>query len=887
MSVTGSKILVFDRRMKEERDYWVARLSGETNLSNLRLDYSRSGSYSGDIDTVEVSLPKEVCRKLTELTGGGSFLLYTTLMAALKICLRMHTGSTSIVVGSPAFRQNDSPYQSDNVLAIVDYVDDKLSFRQLLLDVRQTLSDAYARQHYPFDRLVRDLGLQGIENKCPLFDVALVLKDIHCYMPEVKNDITITLAKEPDRISGRVVFNKSIFKRGSIECFTRHFVNVLQAGLENTNALISELRMLTEAERYQLLVEWNDTRMEYPKDTCIHELFEIQVERAADAVAIVFEDQHLTYRELNARASQLAHHLQGLGVGPEVLVGLCVERSVEMVVGILGTLKAGGAYVPLDPVYPKDRLAFMLQDAQVSVLLTQRRLVTGVPKLGTRVVCLDTDREVIARTSEENPSSGVMAGNLAYIIYTSGSTGKPKGVLIEHRGLCNMSEMQIRTFGLESKDRVFQFSSLSFDASAFEIFMALRVGATLCLGTLENLLPGLPLLRLLQDSGVTIVTLTPSTLAALPAEKLPTLRIINVAGEACPAGLVSRWAENRRFFNLYGPTEGTIWTTAAQCVDDGQKPSIGRPIANTQIYILDAHQQPVAVGVPGELCIGGVGLARGYLNQAERTAEAFIPKSFPPSIPPIGGEERGGARLYRTGDLARYLPDGNIEFLGRVDRQVKVRGFRIELGEIEAVLAQYPVVQDTVVMVWEDGAGDKRLVAYVVATPGLWAQGPKADGQEPAVSELRRFLGEKIPEYMVPSAFVTLEALPLTPNGKVDRRALPPPDQTRPELGIAFVAPRTQTEEVLAGIWTQILDIERVGIHDNFFELGGHSLLATQAISRLRDVFQVELPLRCLFETPTVAGLAQAIDDAQAEPSAGGTTAAFEVFEEGREEGRL
>jgi len=482
-----------------------------------------------------------------------------------------------------------------------------------------------------------------------------------------------------------------------------------------------------------------------------------------------------------------------------------------------------------------------LEDTQVSLLFTQQRLVKSLPKHRASVICLDTGWEVIGQESEETPINGGTVDNLAYVIYTSGSTGTPKGVMVPHRGFESLTQEQARIFNVKSDSRVLQFSSLSFDASIFEIVMALLNGATLCLGTQDSLLPGSNLIRLLRDQEIAIVTLPPSALAALPVEKIPTLRTINVAGEVCSAGLVARWAANHRFFNLYGPTETTIWATAAELDDGSRTPHIGRPIGNTQIYILNSQLQPVPVGVPGELYIGGVGVTRGYLNRPELTADRFISNPF---------SDEPNARLYKTGDLARYLPDGNIEFLGRIDHQVKIRGFRIELGEIEAVLAQHPAAREVVVIVREDNPGDKRLLAYIILNQ------PKSLD----AADLRAFLKQKLPDYMIPTAFITMDAFPLTPNGKIDRRALPAPEQAQISAGKTFVSPRTPVEETLVKIWEEILGLKRIGVQDNFFDLGGHSLLATQVMSRLQGTFQVEIPLRNFFESPTVAELAELIE---------------------------
>ncbi len=603
----------------------------------------------------------------------------------------------------------------------------------------------------------------------------------------------------------------------------------------------------------------------------VHNLFEMQVEQSPDSVAVVFEKQEnefseqsfgehidenvhnfLTYQQLNHRANQLAHYLQTIGTGPEVLVGLCVERSLLAIVGILGILKAGGAYLPLDPNYPKERLAFMLEDSQASILLTQKHLVNFLPAKEARIICLDSDwQTIIAPQSSANPNSKVTPDNLAYVIYTSGSTGKPKGVLIPHAGIGNLAQEQIRIFDIQANSRVLQFASLSFDASVSEIFMALLAGATLVLATRDTLMPGRALLKLLRQQRITTVTLPPSALAVLPVEELPDLRSLIVAGEACPGELINRWASaGRRFFNAYGPTEATVCTTIAECTPGIGKPPIGYPIANKQVYLLDEQLKPVDIGVPGEIYIGGLGLARGYLNRPELTAEKFIyQENFPTT------------RLYKTGDLGRYLPDGSLEFLGRIDEQVKIRGHRIELGEIEAVLGQHPSVRQAAVTAREDIPGKKRLVAYVV--PNSDREDWEVENLLPSsklVSELRNFLQEKLPDYMVPDRFMLLAALPITPNGKVDRKALPAPDTSRPELAQKYIPPRTPLEKSLAEIWAEVLGIELVGIEDNFLELGGQSLLAITIVSRIRDKYQVDLPMRSLFDSPTIAQLARQIE---------------------------
>jgi aspartate racemase len=567
-----------------------------------------------------------------------------------------------------------------------------------------------------------------------------------------------------------------------------------------------------------------------------------------NAVAAVFGSEQLTYQQLNYRANQLAHHLQKLGVGPEVLVGVFVERSLEMMVGLLGILKAGGAYVPLEPAYPKERLAFMLSDSQVSVLLTQEKLLTGLPEQGALAICLDTGWGLISQESEENLNSGVNAANLAYIIYTSGSTGKPKGTMIVHQGLVNYLSWCIKTYAVADGVGSPVHSSIGFDATITSLFSPLLVGQRVVFLPEKQEIEALSAV-LCSQSNFSLVKITPAHLALL-SELLPSkqaagqTRALIIGGEALSKKSISFWqthAPETRLINEYGPTETVVgccvYEVPAQTTLSGLVP-IGRPIANTQLYILDRSLQPVPIGVTGELHIGGDGLARGYLNQTDLTTQKFIPNPF---------SNQPGERLYKTGDLARYLPDGNIEFLGRIDNQVKIRGFRIELGEIEAVLGQHPAIDETVVMVREDVPGDKRLVAYVVVNQAT----------APTVSQLHQFLKQKLPEYMIPSAIVKLEALPLTPNGKVDRRALLALDTARAELQSAFVVPRDTLELQLAHIWEDVLNVRPIGVTDNFFTLGGHSLLAVRLLAQIEKAFGKNLPLATLFQSPTIEQLAK------------------------------
>jgi amino acid adenylation domain-containing protein len=653
-------------------------------------------------------------------------------------------------------------------------------------------------------------------------------------------------------LSAELQYDANLFSAEEMECLAGRFRTLLASAAGNPEVSVDELEILTGAEQQRLLVEFNDTEADYPKDKCIHQLFEEQAARTPNNVAIAFAGRHLTYAELNARANQLAHHLQALGVGPEVPVGICMERCLEIVVGLLGIIKAGGAYVPLDPAYPGERLAFMLEDTRAPVLLTQKDVLKdGQIAPGVRVLCLDSDWHAIAGESEETTVSEATTANAAYVIYTSGSTGQPKGVIVEHKGLVNAVNWLRETLELSVSDRCLLKTPITFDAAGRELFPILMAGGTLVVAQADGHRDSRYIAETIRDEDISILHCVPSFLRVLieePAlDDAPALRSIMCGGEALPSELVMRFHQRSeaRLYNVYGPTE-TIIDSAYWLCEAGRADSIiavGRPIPNAQIYIVDDLFRPVPIGVAGNLHIGGVGLARGYLNRPDLTAEKFIPNPFSAEL---------GARLYKTGDVARYLFDGNIEYLGRADYQVKIRGFRIELGEIELAVRQHPAVREAIVVAREDASGEKRLLAYVVAERDF-----------PTGSDLRSFLKDKLPEYMMPAAFVRLDAFPLMPNGKVDRRGLPVPDRTRPELEKEFIAPRTSEEEIVAEIWTKVLGLERVGIYDNFFELGGHSLLATQVVSRMREAFGVEIPLRRLFEVPTVAGLAESIEVAR------------------------
>ena len=864
--------------LEAELSYWKEQLVDSPPVLELPTDRPRPAvqTYRGERQGLVLS--KTLTESLNSLSRREGVTLFMTLLAAFVTLLHRYRGQDDIVVGSPNAGRTRVEIEEligffVNTLVLRTSLSGNPTFLELLGRVRETALAASSHQDLPFEKLVEELQPERNLSTSPLFQVMFVLQNapggalelpgltlrpLEVDSGRAKFDLTLSMIEGEDGLRGSIEYSTALFEATTIVRLLGHFRILLEGIVADPERRLSELPLLRAAERHQLLVEWNDTQTEYPKDKPIHQLFEAQVERTPEAVAVLFEDQQLTYRELNARANRLAHYLRRLGVGPETLVGISVERSLEMVVGVLGALKSGGAYVPLDPHYPMERLAYMLEEIQTPVLLTQQRLLNGLPQHQADVVCLDTDWQAIVQESVENPLSEVTADNLAYVIFTSGSTGMPKGVMIPHRAIANHMVWMQADYPLTKADSVLQKTPFSFDASVWEFFAPLLTGARLIVARPRGHQEGAYLLELINRQNATILQLVPSALRMLLEEKeignCSCLRRVFCGGETLPVELqlqfFTRLAAD--LLNLYGPTEACIDTTAWTCKRKSNQPiiPIGRPIANTQVYLLDAHLQPVPVGIPGELHIEGDGLARGYLNRPELTAEKFIPNPFSNVL---------GARLYKTGDLARYLPDGNIEFLGRIDHQVKIRGYRIELGEIEAVLEGHSSVREVVVLAREDEPGEMRLVAYIT----------RSQEREPSISELRRFLQKKLPDYMIPSNFIVLDAHPLTPSGKVDRLAMPAPDTARPELEEVFVAPRSPIEEILAGIWTQLLELERVGVHDNFFELGGHSLLATRIISRLRDAFQIELPLRSLFEAPTVAELARDIAQKQIEQTNG------------------
>jgi amino acid adenylation domain-containing protein len=866
--------------------YWKKQLGGNLPVLNLPTDRPRSAVQTFRGAVHKFTIPKAIAEEIAQLSQREKATLFMTLLAAFKTLLYRYTGQEDILVGSPIANRNRREIEEliglfANTLVFRTNLSSNPTFKELLGRVREVALGAYNHQDLPFDKLVEIIHHERDLSHNPLFQVLFSLRNVRT--PQIKLpgvtlsnleierktarfDLALDLEEGLEGINGTLEYSQDLFDASTARRIAGHFLTLLESIVANPEQRISNLPIFTKPEQQQLLFEWNNTQSNFPQDKCIHELFEAQAELTPDAIAVVFENECLTYRELNQKANNLADYLQKIGVKPEVLVGIYVDRSLDMVVGLLGILKAGGAYVPLDPAYPPERLGFMLEDAKISVLLTQKKLLESLPKNSASLVFLDADGEGIS--SYDEPVAGLQnSSNLAYVIYTSGSIGKPKGVQISHASAVNFLSSMRQQLAIADGDVWLAVTSLSFDIAALELFLPITTGSRVVVASREVASDGEKLLETLTNSGARVMQATPASWKMLLAagwQGNNQLKIL-CGGEALPRQLANQLLlRGASVWNLYGPTETTIWSTLYQVDRKDESVSIGRPIANTQIYILDRYLMPVPVGVFGELHIGGAGLSRGYLNRPELTAEKFISNPFtkdgihasfilhPSSF--ILSE-----RLYKTGDLARYLPDGNIEFMGRSDHQVKVRGFRIELGEIEAVLGQYPAVREAIALVREDNPGDKRLVAYIVANSALKTQDSEL------INDLRCYLKQKLPQYMIPSAFVLLEAMPLTPNGKIDRRSLRAPDTNTAEFESNFADPRTPDEQLIAEIWAEVLGLERVGIHDNFFELGGHSLLATQAISRLREAFQIEVPLRSLFESPTVASLSKNIWQYRAE----------------------
>ncbi|MER5498184.1 amino acid adenylation domain-containing protein [Streptomyces sp. NPDC002561] len=843
-------------------DYWRDALAGVEPLE-LPTDQPRPPVRSGHGSSLEFEVPGDVTEGLRELARREDCTLFMVLLGLFQALLSTYSGQSDVAVGVPIAGRNRTETEGlvgffvNNLVLRADLGGDP-TVRELLRQVRGRALDAYGNQDVPFERLVEELVPERDLSRTPLFQVMLAPQDSsdeHWRFPGLDAerlplraatsalDLMMSVREDGDRIAARVEYSTDLFDRATIERMTGHFGVLLAAAVAGPDRRVGELELLTGAERERLLVQWNDTATPFPADLGVPELFEELVRERPDAVALTAGEQSLTYGELNVAANRLARRLTGLGVGPDTLVAVCLERGPDMLVGLLAVLKAGGAYVPLDPEYPLDRLTFILADTAAPVVVTQESLRGRLPDSGATVVSVDgaADAAAVARESAADLPSEASGDDLAYVIYTSGSTGMPKGVGVPRSALTNLLLGLRDTLDVTPEDRLLSVTTIMFDISNLELYVPLVTGARVVLASREQARDPLALATLLAEQRITVMQATPSVWQML-VDELPEeaarLHVLT-GGEALPLDLAERLTRRtRRVTNLYGPTETTIWSLAAEVVPAARAVAIGGPIANTELFVMDRFARLAPVGVPGELWIGGAGVARGYLNRPELTAERFVRHPF--STDPQ-------ARVYRTGDLVRRLADGTVEYLGRIDHQVKVRGHRIELGEVESVLVRHDAVESAVVVVREDTPGAKRLVAYCVTGRGA---------ERPDVSALRAWCARSLPEYMVPSAFVLLDRLPLTANKKVDRKALPAPEGERPDLRETYVAPRTPVERVVARVWSDVLGVDRIGAHDNFFELGGDSILSIQAITRARR-FGVDITPPMMFRHPTVAELAE------------------------------
>src|ERR1051326_74800 len=858
--------------LEEQLGYWRKQLADAPAVLDLPTDRNRPAQQSAREASLPLQLSTELTAGLKQLSKREGVTLFMTLLAAWQLLLARYSRQPDVVVGSPVANRTRAEVEGligffVNTLVLRTEVSSELRVRELLQRVREVCLGAYAHQEVPFEMLVEQLQPERDLSYTPLFQVMLVLQNapqqgiewagvqmraLELESGTAKYDLTLGLAESERGLVGTLEYNRDLYERESMERLVAHYQQVLSGLVEKVEQRVSDVRLLSEAEEAQVLRQENERRAEYEVASSLTELFERQVERAPEATALLWEEQQVSYAELNRRANQLAHYLRRLGVGPESLVALVMERSVEMGVAVLGVLKAGGAYLPVDPAYPGERVRFMLEDAGASVVLA-----SGVEfKDGNaRVVRLDQEWQGIAAEPEANLESVTVADNLAYVIYTSGSTGRPKGMMITHRNVLRLFATSEQHFHFNANDVWSLFHSYAFDFSVWELWGALLYGGKLLLVKYWESRSPSAFLEQVREAGVTVLNQTPSAFRQLqhaeaeePSGRLK-LRVVIFGGEALELSSLKPWVERHgaeapQLVNMYGITETTVHVTyrrlRASEIEGASGKVIGQALDDLVLYVLDERMQVLPVGVAGEMYVGGAGLGRGYLGRPELTATRFVPD-------PYSGV--AGARLYRTGDVGRYRASGELEYVGRADEQVKVRGHRIELGEIEAALQQHEGVREAVVLVRGE-AEQQQLVGYVVV----------AAGETVTSSELRASLEQRLPEYMIPQAFVALEQWPLTVNGKLDRNALPEPDGSRPELGKEYVAPRTAVEEVLAGVWSEVLGIEQISIHDNFFELGGHSLLATQVVSRVREAFRVDLPLSDVFERATVTATAGVIE---------------------------
>jgi amino acid adenylation domain-containing protein len=857
-------------RLASQLDYWKRQLDGALPILDLPSDHPRPSvqTYRGAVTSFQCD--RNLTQQLGALSQRSGVSLFMTLFTAFTVLLYRYSGQQDLVIGSPIANRHHVEIENligffANTLPLRIKVDNNPTFEKLLTQVQEIILEAYSHQSLPFDLLVDELKTERHLSHNPIVQVMFAFQNsplpsiklpnleisqtVSFDSGSVRFDLEMHLWESPDGLRGDVVYSTDLFESETIQRLIGHFQTLLEGIVSNPQQRVAELPILTEIEKQKILIEWQQTQTAYPRDKNIHQLFEEQVVKTPDAIAIVFGDRQLTYQELNQRSNQLAHHLQKLNISSDVLVGIYIERSIEMVVGLLGILKAGGAYVPLDPSYPQERLDYMIENAKVPVVLTLEKFLSKLSHVG-KTISLDMDWQNLSQESDRNPTSSSTCKHLAYVEYTSGSTGKPKGVCIEHQSVVRL--VKNTNFHNFTADEVYlQLAPISFDASTFEIWGSLLNGAKLAIMPINT--PSLEDLgKAIREYKVTTLWLTTGLFNLMVDERLEDLRSLRyllTGGDALSVPHVHQFLkkiETCRLVNCYGPTENTTFTTCAHLKSGstqlGISVPIGKPISNTQVYILNSSLQPLPIGVAGELYIGGDGLARGYLHNPILTSDKFIQNPFNSS---------SSEYLYKTGDLAKYLSDGNIDFLCRIDFQVKIRGFRIELTEIESILIQHPDIREVVVIAIEDQLGNKQLVAYVVP------EAPASDNKPLSTAILRASLREKVPDYMIPSTFVILDAIPLNPNGKLDRKNLPALTVEVLRGDQAFVTPINPTETLMANVWSQVLGLEQVGVNDNFFDIGGNSLLVIQVHNQLQQILNRDISIVDLFRYTTIKALAE------------------------------
>ncbi len=843
-------------------DYWQRSLKEHSGYLNLPTGKPRPPvlTISGDAHSFHLSYSlTDTFKKFSRSKNTNIFL---TLLTAYNILLFRYTDQKDIVTGVPLTNRRKDTHKNIagcfvNILPVAINVSGDKNFAETLQQVRQAMLGAHRNQELPYDLMIKKLQSKRDPSFNPLFQTGftfeppmeLDLYDLETRPEKIHNrgaqlDLFLTLWEENDEIHGFAEFNGELFEKTTIQRFVGHYTTLLQEIIAHPEKKIHSLNILTDQEKHQQPIQWNATGTSLPKDPLLHRLFESQTDKTPDSIAVIAQGSQCTYLELNSRANQLAHYLHRLGVKPGELIGVCINRSLDMIVALYAILKAGGAYVPLDPAFPRDRIAFMLEDTGLKLILTEEKVADQLPDHDSRKIRVDTSRATIKDEPECNPDTKISPENSAYVIYTSGSTGKPKGVQVPHKAIVNFLLSMSKKPGITAQDTLLAVTTLSFDISVLELFLPLAVGGTTVIADQETASNGELLLDLLQASKATVMQATPITwhlLIAAGWEGEEDFKVL-CGGEPLPRDLAVQLTQrSSKVWNLYGPTETTVWSTCCKVSDADSQILVGKPIANTQIYIVNQGNQPNPIGVSGEMLIGGTGVTKGYLNRPALTTEKFIPDIF--------RQKTSDHKLYKTGDLACWLPDGSIKMLGRIDSQVKLRGYRIELGEIEAVLEKHPAIRQAAVIVREDDPGDKRLTAYTVLN----------NDQSCSGAELKRYLSTKLPEYMVPSIFIPLETMSLTLNGKIDRRALPRPEQRRAALEQRFTPPGSEIEKRLSRLWSQTLKIDKVGTHDNFFDMGGNSLLSVHLVALLEKEMRIQLPIVKFYQYPTIESLAKYI----------------------------